>query len=169
MKKIILYCCFILQVTPSFALTWQDIKGVSSNDLELEGGALLYHISDLYKHVEREGNYYVKPVFVVAKNGFLAAYFKNSHSSDSFALAIRRNWFEHKYQHFSYISGYSLGLVTGYCTSGGIQMYEDCNGYTKHQVAPYGQVFFNIKKNNVSLNLSYSIAVVFVTASYYIN
>ena len=159
--------CLLNLTMSGYALSFDDIKGEANNNLEIEVGSFLYHISDLYKHVQRDGKYYFKPMILASKYGIVGGYFKNSHYRDSFALAIRRYWFTSKGKYFDYDVGYSLGIVSGYCTTGGMEIYEDCTGNAKHQIAPYGQAFLKVRNDKVSLNLSYSIAIVFASLSYF--
>lgn len=145
-----------------------DLKPpVPDNEIEL-GGALL-HLTDLYQG--RRGHsgleYYLKPMLVLGHKGYIAGYFKNSHWRDSFFVGLRKYWQIGSYKNIAIIPGYSFGIVSGYCKSNKYDFYDDCYNGRKWQIAPYGQLFLKFKKNKFSINLSYSLVLIYITASYY--
>lgn len=165
MKKFVLIV-FLIFFKPLFAFS---VKGTANTDLELEFGSLLYHITDAFSHKQREGNYFFKPTVMLSKQGLIAAYFKNSHSKDSVVIGVRRYWSEKKVDSIRYQTGYSVGIIKGYCTAGGMRIYEDCTSETKSQLAPYGQLFLKARKDNVSINIAYSVVLLYATLSFYLD
>jgi len=151
-----------------FSSAFSQLKEqLPKNEIEI-GGALL-HLRDLYQG--SRGNkglrYYVKPMLVLAHKGYIAGYFKNSHWRDSFFIGLRKYWQIRAYKNITILPGYSFGAVTGYCKGDKYDLYDDCHNGQKWQIAPYGQLFLKFKKNNFSLNLSYSLVLIYITASYY--
>ena len=163
-RKVISFLGLLLLSMPASSKSWW---GEATPELEIEGGALLYHLTDLFQKKQRESNYFYKPMLLASKDGLIFGYLKNSHQKDSWAAGIRRYWFDKKVGELTYLAGYALGSVYGYCTNGGLRFYEDCNEKTRHQIAPYAQAFLKIRKGNVSLNLNYGAVIVYASVSAY--
>lgn len=136
---------------------------------EIEVGGLLYHFRELYEG--RRDHYgvrnYLKPVFLVNYQGWLAGYFKNSHQKNSFVVGVRRHLKAKPLGEYKLVPGYAAGMVTGYCKGKGADIYDDCSGGRKWRPVPYGQVFIKLKKDNLSVNLGYSFVLSYLTVSYF--
>ncbi len=135
---------------------------------EIEVGGVLYHFRELYEG--RRDHFgirnYLKPVFLVNYQGWLAGFFKNSHQKNSFVVGLRRHLQAKRMGEYDLVPGYAAGLVTGYCKGKGADIYDDCSGGRKWRPVPYGQVFVKLKKDNLSLNLGYSFVLSYLTVSY---
>lgn len=138
---------------------------------EIEIGGVLYHLRELYDG--KRGSYgirnYLKPVFLVTHQGWLGGYFKNSHQRNSYILGVRGYWPSFQHHELAIRPGYSAGMVTGYCRGIGYDLYDDCSLGRKWQLVPYGQLFVKFQKDNVSLNVGYSIVLTYLTLSFFVS
>lgn len=142
--------------------------GKASNESEVELGSFVYHLRELVDSQQRGRNNYYKPMLLFSKQGFIAGYFKNSHDRDTVTVGIRRYWPVKKKGTYSIVPGYSLGIVRGYCHGKkGFDVYRECEKDQRPRISPFAQVFLKARMDNVSLNLSYSLVLLYATVSMY--
>ncbi len=136
---------------------------------EIEVGGALFHLRDVYQGSRGHNGvkYYLKPMLILRHKQLIGGYFKNSHWRDSFFVGLRKYWLASSYKDITIIPGYAFGAVTGYCKGNKYDLYDYCDKGRKWQLAPYGQLFVKLKKNNFSLNISYSVVLFYITASYF--
>ena len=144
--------------------------GIENNEIEV-GGAM-FHLRQLFGS-KQNSTYgirnYLNPSVVISHHGWLAGYFKNSHQKDSYVVGVRRYWPAKKMNNMELVPGFAVGVATGYCRGKNNDLYDKCTNNRKWQAVPYGQLFLKLKKDNVSLNLGYSLVVTYLNMSYYFN
>jgi len=155
-----------------FNCAYSFLPGTITKEKEIKVGMFLTHFSMRYSGISPFVYDSFRTAISFTMKGLEIGYFNNSHKQNSFYFQIKRNIFRREFKKINLIGGYGAGLVGGYCAfreknNGRFHVYRPCQAKQQWLLHPAGELFLKAKKDNFSLNISYSVMVLIGTASFY--